>query len=324
MATKPVVIDLFAGAGIFSHALAQEGFRIGLAVEIERAASKTYRHNLGEHLVTADVLTVEPHGHCDVLIGGPPCQGFSTLGAQDPRDPRSRLSLVMPDWAEHLRPKVVVVENVDAFLDTSVCQTLVRRFKSLGYEVATHSVDALDFGAPQRRRRAFVIASLVGLMPLTPLRIRKVRTVREAWEGLSSRPNGVNNHYAPTPSSLALARMRVIPRGGDKRSIMERAPHLAPASWRRVACEATDVWGRLRWDEPSNTLRTTLQNPSKGRYIHPQQNRVISLREAARLHSIPDDFEFVGTPYQIARQIGNSVPTALGRAVARLALRLVA
>ena len=75
--------------------------------------------------------------------------------------------------------------------------------------------------------------------------------------------------------------------------------------------------GRLVWDEPANTLRTALLNPSKGRYVHPEQNRVITLREAARLHSIPDDWTFVGTPYQVARQIGNSVPPKLGRAVAR-------
>lgn len=102
---------------------------------------------------------------------------------------------------------------------------------------------------------------------------------------------------------------------------MRSAPSLAPSSWWRVRCQATDVWGRMLWDEPANTLRTALQNPSKGRYIHPERHRVISLREAARLHSVPDSWTFVGTHYQVARQIGNGVPWQLGRAVARAVRR---
>lgn len=118
--------------------------------------------------------------------------------------------------------------------------------------------------------------------------------------------------------------MELIPAGGDKRDILRRAPHLAPPSWHRTTCEVTDVWGRLDWDAPANTLRTCLLNPSKGRYIHPEQHRVISLREAARLHSIPDSWSFAGTPYQVARQIGNSVPPKLGAVVARACRRRLA
>ena len=114
-----------------------------------------------------------------------------------------------------------------------------------------------------------------------------------------------------------MARMRVIPPGGDKRDVMRAAPELAPPSWWKIRGEATDVWGRMLWDEPCNTLRTALLNASKGRYIHPEQDRVITLREAARLHSVRDDWRFAGTPYQVARQIGNGVPPALGRVVAR-------
>jgi DNA (cytosine-5)-methyltransferase 1 len=111
--------------------------------------------------------------------------------------------------------------------------------------------------------------------------------------------------------------MRVIRPGGDKRDVMRYAPELTPPSWWRLRCQVTDAWGRMEWDRPSNTIRTALQNPSKGRYIHPEQHRVISLREAARLHTIPDGWRFAGSPKQVARQIGNSVPPSLGRAVAR-------
>jgi DNA (cytosine-5)-methyltransferase 1 len=115
--------------------------------------------------------------------------------------------------------------------------------------------------------------------------------------------------------------MKLIPAEGDRWSLIERAPDLLPKSLVRLGNNATDVWGRLRWDKPSNTLRTVSLHPSKGRYMHPEQHRVITLREAARLHSIPDSWEFVGYPAQIARQIGNSVPPGLGRAIARAVLK---
>ena len=314
---KPRVVDLFAGAGLFSHAFAQEGFELIRAVELDKTAVKTYARNLGEHIVCADVRQVEMPSQCDVLIGGPPCQGFSTLGKRSVDDPRNRLSLEMVRWAEALGPEVVVIENVEAFLRAPVWKELRAAFADLGYTVSAHVLSAYDMGAPQLRVRSFTVASKVGTPTIRRIVSGPVRTVQEAWEGLPAEPDGFNHHYAPTPSALALARMKVIPEGGDKRDVLRAAPELAPPSWKKVMCEVTDVWGRLRWDRPSNTLRTALQNASKGRYIHPEQNRVISLREAARLHSIPDSWVFEGLPTQIARQIGNSVPPALGRAVAR-------
>ncbi len=313
---NPTVVDVFAGAGLLSHSFAEEGFSVVRAVELDRIAAATYAANLGEHVVCADVRDVEPTGPCDVLVGGPPCQGFSTLGKRHRNDPRNLMSLEMVRWAAELDPKIVVIENVEAFLSNPVWGRLKRRFEEMDYEVFSILLNAYDMGAPQMRSRSFTIASRAG--KIAPERVlRPTRTVRAAWEGLPSRPDGANHHYAPEPSDLALARMRLIPPGGDKRDVLEAAPHLAPPSWNRVKGEVTDVWGRLEWERPSNTLRTALLNPSKGRYIHPEQDRVMSLREAARLHTIPDDWTFVGLPTQVARQIGNSVPPALGRAVAR-------
>ena len=320
---KLTVIDLFAGAGLFSHAFAQEGFSLVGAVEIDRPAATTYDMNLGRRVVCADIRTVEPSEGCDVLIGGPPCQGFSTLGKRDEADPRNLLSFEMVRWAQRLAPKVVVVENVKAFLDTPTWRSLAGSLGELGYSVTGFALDAYEMGVPQLRTRSFTIASKIGTPVMKRAVRRRLRTVREAWEGLPSKPNGRGHHYAPSPSALALARMRVIPAGGDKRDVMRAAPHLAPPSWWRTQGDVTDVWGRMEWDSPSNTLRTALLNPSKGRYIHPDQNRVISLREAARLHTVPDMWRFAGTPTQIARQIGNSVPPALGKAVARAVRKLL-
>ena len=314
---RPSTVDLFAGAGLLSSAFASEQFEIIHAIEMDRAAVATYRRNLGNHIEVADLSCLMPYGHCDVLIGGPPCQGFSTLGKRDPDDDRNFLSLRIADWAKKLNPAVVVIENVAAFIGSPVWKRLKRRLERQRYAIEAWTLNAYDYGVPQIRWRSFTIASRVPIpypKPVVPL---GERTVRAAWSGLPPEPNNQQNHFAPSPSPLALSRMRVIPPGGDKRDIMQSAAELTPPSWWGLRCQVTDVWGRMSWDSPSNTLRTAFQNASKGRYIHPAQNRVISLREAARLHSVPDEWEFEGYPTQIARQIGNGVPPALGRAIAR-------
>ena len=314
---KPKVVDLFAGAGLLSHAFLAERFQVVYAIEQNAIAAQTYRRNVGDHVEVADISLAEPQGTCDVLIGGPPCQGFSTLGRRDNSDPRNRLSMLMADWAEVLQPKVVVIENVPSFLTSKHWFRLKNRFEKLGYAVSSSVLNAADYGVAQLRFRCFAFASRIDSPDAPSVRRKNYSTVREAWEGLTLKPNGVNGHDARTPSSLAHARMKLIPPGGDKRDLLRLAPDLVPKSWAKIGGQATDVWGRILWDEPSNTLRTALLNPSKGRYIHPDQHRVITLREAARLHSIADSWQFDGTPYQVARQIGNGVPPALGRAVAR-------
>lgn len=310
-------IDLFAGAGLFSYAFVTEGFQAIQAVEQNSIAVATHRRNLDGPVVVGDVRFVKPELQCDVLIGGPPCQGFSTLGKRNVLDPRNSLCFEIVRWARQCKPKVIVVENVAAFLGSGFAKALQRRLRSMGYEVSSGVLNAADFGVPQIRLRSFIFASRLGRVNLPPSGGKRDVTVRQALKGLPLIPDGINNHVAPVPSQLALARMECVPAGGDKRDIMLAKPHLSPPSWWRTRSELTDVWGRVEWDAPCNTIRTEFVNPSKGRYIHPCQPRVISLREAARLHSIPDTWAFEGTPYQIARQIGNSVPPLLGRAVAR-------
>lgn len=319
----PTAVELFAGAGLFSYAFQREGFNVRRAIEMDKTAAATYARNIGSHIECMDVRQCEPSGTCDVLLAGPPCQGFSTLGSRNPNDPRNQLCLEVVRWAKKMRPKVVVIENVAAFLGSEVWQRTTRALIRLNYEVAPFVLDAYEMGAPQLRTRSFTIASRIGIPLVKRVARKRLYTVREAWTGLASTPDGINHHYAPKPSALALARMRLIPEGGDKRNLMDASHRLSPPSWGRMGGQATDVWGRLRWDAPSNTLRTCLLNPSKGRYIHPDQDRVISLREAARLHTIPDEWHFEGLPTQVARQIGNSVPPALGCAVARATMILL-
>ncbi len=315
--STPTIIDLFSGAGLLSYAFKKEGFNPIRAVEVSPSAAKTYVTNIGDHITVSDIRKVKPEGRCDVLAAGPPCQGFSTLGKRDKNDPRNFLSMQVVRWAAVLRPRIVVIENVAAFLGAPVWGMLSRAFERLGYAVTAGIYNAVDFGVPQLRSRSFTFASR-GVMPVVESARRAgFATVREAWDGLSPTPDSRNNHEAPSPSEIALSRMRLIPPGGDKRDVMRRAPRLAAPSWWKLPGDVTDVWGRMEWDQPSNTLRTALQNASKGRYIHPEQHRVITLREACRLHTIPDGWKFAGWASHIAAQIGNSVPPALGKAIAR-------
>jgi len=319
--SKPRVVDLFSGAGLFGYAFQKEGFRLTQAVEWNLHAAETYRRNLGDHIEVEDVRKVRPRAGCDVIIAGPPCQGFSSIGKRHPDDERNFLGLSVVKWAAELNPRVIVIENVALFTKSPVWETLRRGFVRLGYEVDMVILNAADFGAPQKRARSFTFAyrgkrpdvNLAGSMPPS--------TVRRAWEGLPRRPDGKNFHSAPVPSALALARMRALPPESDRSWILRHAPKLARPSWHNFSNKICDVWGRLKWDVPANTIRTAFQNPSKGRHIHPVENRVMTLREGARLQTIPDRWTFAGLPTHIAMQIGNSVPPALGRAVARAVIK---
>lgn len=316
--TKPTVVDLFAGAGLFSYAFQKEGFEIIEAVELDSSAAATYSKNVGSHIHTKDIRKIKPAGHCDVLIAGPPCQGFSTMSRKrDDTDPRNYLCMETIRWAKAMDPSVVVIENVAPFLQAPIWKKLEREFNKLGYDVQSGVHNAFDFGVPQLRQRSFTIASKINIDPIKKLRQFNIETVREAWDGLSSVPNGKNHHFAPIPSQKTLERIQFVPPEGDRNELIRLAPHLVPPSLLRLKSGVSDVWGRMKWDKPSNTIRTFMIHPSKGRYIHPEQHRVLSLREAARLQSIPDSWTFEGSITDIARQIGNAVPPGLGRAIAK-------
>lgn len=306
-------IDMFSGAGLFSAGFAASGFRPVLAVDVSKEAVASFNRNLGPVALVGSVVSMRDIPKAEVLIAGPPCQGFSTLGRQDPKDKRNDLALEIPRWAAACGALVVAVENVPPFLKSPQWRELATKLEDLGYAITTWVLDAADYGAAQIRRRAFTIASKIGDVERPqPLAFRV-----NAGDILEKEIEADDQlHIWPNPTGVAKQRIALIPAKGDKRDIMRLAPELCPPSWARVGCQATDVWGRIDPDAPVNTLRCTFQNPSKGRYLHPTENRVISLREGARLQGIPDDWVLVGRPYTVARQIGNGVPVPLAAAVA--------
>lgn len=312
-----VSIDLFAGAGLLSQAFHEAGCRTVLAVEADHRAIKSFAANVGAEAFATDVRHVARGLRCEVLIAGPPCQGFSTLGKRDASDERNDLSLYIADWAKECRPSVVLVENVPPFLESPQWKTLVRRMRLQGYQSTQWVLNAADFGTPQLRVRAFGVFSKVGLPNPPRPTVARHRTVRQALKGLPTEPAKHGMHVAPPPSQIALSRFLLIPPKGDKRDVIRSAPRLCPPSWLRMGAQATDVWGRIDYEAPANTLRCCFQNASKGRYVHPEAHRVLTLREGARLQGIPDKWDFFGDRKSIARQIGNGVPIQLGKAVAR-------
>lgn len=360
MASEITVVDLFAGAGGLSAGLhaGSSRFRTLAAVEWDQTAAASYEATYGSGTVYAgDIATwldEEEVPHADVLIGGPPCQGFSSLGKQDVEDERNSL------WKEYARtilrarPKYFVVENVAEFSKSSQYTQFKLETSPGGslseYDFESVVLNSAHFGAPQARRRTVVIGfrrdlgfpgfpevthssdpSATGLLPFV--------TVADALRGVPRAPdrdfvfdkrrtrfNGKEYagafrirdlHWGRNYSRLSLDRFAVIPAGGNRRDL-ESYPELMAPCWVKHKSGSGDVMGRLHWNRPSVTIRTEFFKPEKGRYLHPEEDRAITHYEAALLQGFDANHRFVGSRTSIARQIGNAVPIPLGAAIGRL------
>lgn len=324
------LIDLFAGCGGLTRGFVDSGrFRPVFAVEWDKDAAATYRANFGDHVFCGPIERVETFPAADVIVGGPPCQGFSPLNMR--RVGLERRTL----WREYLRaleeaePAVFLMENVPQLLRSAEYRAFRSAASKLGFEVVGEVLNAADYGVPQMRRRAIVIGSCVGTpaMPAPTHCASGVpgkaegawRTVRDAIGDLSAKPTGRDWHNARNPRPISMERYRTIPAEGEGRfELAERRPDITPACWLRKKTGSTDVFGRLWWDRPAYTIRTEFYKPEKGRYLHPQEHRPLTVREAARCMSFPDDFELPTdqSMTSIARQIGNAVPPLLAQHLA--------
>jgi DNA (cytosine-5)-methyltransferase 1 len=237
-------------------------------------------------------------------------------------------------WREYLRalresqPSGFVMENVPQLLTSGEYASFLDAARKLGYEIEGRVLNALDYGVPQARRRAIVIGALGG-EPNWPEpshsgdgsdgRARH-KTFRDAVSGLPLKPSGRNWHNPRNPRPLSIERYKTIPGEGEGRfDLAERRPDITPACWLRKKSGSTDVFGRLWWDRPAFTIRTEFFKPEKGRYLHPSEHRPITVREAARCMSFPDDFVFDEgqSMTSVAKQIGNAVPPLLAQAIAQ-------
>ena len=331
------VIDLFAGAGGMTQGFTEAGFVPVFAVEKEPDFAATYCENFGRHIVARDIVDVCRQGtdiRADVVIGGPPCQGFSNLTGNRSSDRRRAMWRYFMDIVEHTECRVFVVENVPNLLTSAEGAGIIRKARQLGFHIGESSAGVLcaaDYGVPQNRRRAIIIGSKSGPVDL-PLSTGQVMTVRQAFRGIPRKPTHSDLqptpvrtrqlHISRNPTELSRKRYRLIPPGGNRFDLQKAAPELTPPCWIRKTSGGTDLFGRLEWDGPARcTIRTEFYKPEKGRYLHPSEDRPITHWEAARLQTFPDDFLWHGSKTRIAIQIGNAVPPKLARAIAEQVMR---
>lgn len=348
------LIDLFAGAGGFTLGFAMQfGSRLKVvwSNDFNPDAVHTYNANFGNHCISGDIVDIlENPGtqipESDVVIGGPPCQGFSLLNKNREHDPRKQLWIPYMEVVERSSARIFVMENVRQLLNTPEHSAIEEAASRMGFKTASGVLCAADYGVPQMRYRAIIVGSMdvdpkeffppkmthynpgqngnMSLFSTIP-GLQPYQTVRDAVADLPppvtteliEGTEPINLHFTRNPTEMSAARYRVVSEEGMNRFDLQRlAPELTPECWIRKKSGGTDLFGRLWWDRPAFTIRTEFYKPEKGRYLHPEQHRPITHREAARIQSFPDDFYFIGSKIEIARQIGNAVPPLLGKAVA--------
>lgn len=328
------VVDLFSGAGGISlgferpaalNGLAKLGyadigfdshvFETTLAVEQDDYTAETFRRNFDAEVLECDIDDVDSftdYDDADIVVGGPPCQGFSNLNSvktEQLTDERNTLWRQFMDAVADIDPDVFLIENVARFLKSQQGARTVEIAEDLGYTTVVDTLWAHNYGVPQKRKRGFVLGSKLGT-PFFPAETNgDVRTVSDAIGDLPREPTEENWHVSRKHvTELSKNRMEEVPPGGNRFDIPEE---LLPDCWKNKDRGGTDLFGRLWWDRPSVTIRTEFYKPEKGRYLHPEANRSITVREGARLQTFPDDFEFAGPRTRVAPQIGNAVPPKL-------------
>lgn len=342
------ILDLFCGAGGLSYGLdSVPEFKTLIGVDFDYKALVTFKENIkGATVICGDltdtkvkdkIVELALEKGINMIVGGPPCQGFSLKGKNlGLNDPRNFLFLEYLKVVERVKPEVVVIENVKNL--TNACKgyfiiQIKERLKSLGYIANSGILNAKDFGVPQHRERTIIIASRSKSISL-PKSLNTNVTVRDAISDLAYLNSGegsfkqnytttikskyqaemrkgslfLYNHMATKHSKIALKKLSLIPPEGDKKYL--------PRSYYGKQKFST-TWSRLKWDKQSPTIDTRFDTPSNGENSHPFLNRSITPREAARIQSFPDTFIFYGNKCSICKQIGNAVPPLLAKAIAK-------
>ena len=336
-------VDLFAGAGGFTLGAKKAGLRVCLAIENDRHAIRTYRNNFctgaeAPKLLTDDITTIDAReaflatmsngDRCDLMLGGPPCQGFSTHRINDTGvdDCRNDLIHTYFDFVRVFSPTAFLMENVPGMLWERHSAALDRFYREgalAGYELQDPVVvDARDYGIGQRRKRVFILGIRSGLdasdLTWPPAQTHGNETARrrnpnllpwlDCGAAFKEAPSGDENDCHMKHSDELIEAFRRTPANGGSRK----------DSGRVLPCHQThnghkDVYGRIDPRQPAPTMTTACINPSKGRFVHPVEHHGITVRQAARIQTFPDDFVFSGGLMAAGKQVGNAVPVELGR-----------
>lgn len=337
--------DLFAGVGGMSEGFRMAGgFNISFAVEFDKEIAYAYQKNhidtdvYAENICDIDVKELhKKHPNIDVIIGGPPCQGFSQKGKRlSIEDPRNFLFQQYVRFVEEFRPKYFVLENVPNIITTSngyFKDEIVAAFNKLGYNVKYGVLKATDFGVPQDRHRAVFIGQLGNIEIHLPKPTGVHTTVKDAIYDLPFIASGegkevskydkeatttyqrelrgnsktLYNHIATKHNATALRRMAMVPIGEGGKVLPEEE---------RTKSIYSGTYCRLLEDDVAATITTRFDTPSSGRFTHPVLDRCLTVREAARIQSFPDNFIFYGSKTIQMKEVGNAVPPFLARAIA--------
>jgi DNA (cytosine-5)-methyltransferase 1 len=320
---KPKAIDLFCGCGGLSLGLKKAGYEVVAGVEIDPRASATYALNHPKtRLIQSDVRNVDAksvflstglkRGTLDLLAGCPPCQGFSTLRTRkkstSSADERNDLIYEFARLIDELNPKSIMLENVPALQHDERFNAFCTQLKESGYQFVFKVLNVATFGVAQRRRRLILLASrtadvtLAAHGPRTP-------TVREVIGGLpkagtsGDKLHDLQRRHSPRVQAI----INAIPKDGGSRSAL---PNDLILDCHRRSDGFKDVYGRMVWDAPAPTITSGCTNPSKGRFIHPEDDRAITLREAAMLQGFPRTYKFISAfgMHANSLMIGNALP----------------
>lgn len=323
----PNMVALFAGGGGLHRGFFDEGYFSVLASDIESTSADTFAHNFPEvpfhcgdirHLTPAHAKRLVRRSDIDVIVGGPPCQGFSTLGDQIHADPRNSLSEAFGRFVSWLRPSCVLMENT-SYLRSQYAgryETEIRSLFSIhGYRVFVQVLNAADFGTPQIRKRLFFFATRLpnGFHwpvpthgPIEGINVRRYRTVGDSILDLVKAPPDYPGHIPLRHGDTVIARYRLIPEGGRLPPPQELPAHIRRRNF-------GNTYKRLHRNRPSLTLV-----PGNNAFpVHPVLDRSLTPREAARLQDFPDEHWFAGNRSQQCKLVGNAVPVCLARALAR-------
>jgi len=367
---KPICVDLFCGAGGLSYGLELAGFDPVVAVDFDKNATATYKENHpGTAVLTADICTLDTNEiikhlggrEVDLLAGGPSCQGYSTHGKRDPNDPRNFLFQHYLRIAKALRPKWLLIENVQGLLTYNkgyFREEILSQLEAMGYHADAKVLVTADYGVPQIRKRIFFVATRTNQEISFPSPthgdggsgLKPYCTVGEALFDLPLLMNGESaGRYTEEPhtdlqrylrgSSDELSLHQARPLSEQAQRIAEHVkegfglrsvPHeCLPDRFKKMRTigngelrkDCTTLYHRLSREKPSYTITCHFRNIASGPFLHPIENRSITPREAARLMTFPDDYVFSGVG--IPRQIGNAVPPLMAKAVGQHILKLM-
>lgn len=350
MQKKKYLVDLFSGCGGLSFGFEQAGFECLIGVDIEQSALDTFAHNhkhakalnldLSEDSSIDRIIDEIGNKNIEIIVAGPPCQGFSLTGKRDENDKRNKLFYSVFQLAERIKPKYIVIENVPGIktlYEGRARDAIINEFNRLGYSSSEKLLYAPDFGVPQIRKRMFFVGILNGEkfeFPEPTNNESNYVTCEEAIGDLPSLEHSLGNsiseyemepfseyqelmrknsekllnHVGTKHTDLVISVIKQVPEGGNHKDLPEGVGD---------SRKFNEAWTRYHSKKPSKTIDTGHRN-----HFHYKWNRIPTARENARLQSFPDNFEFLGNKTQQYRQIGNAVPPLLGFAIGKKILSM--